>query len=455
MVANRGEIALRVVRACRDAGIASVVAHSGRDRDTEAVRLADESVQIGPSTPAKSYLNAAAIIQAALQTGAEAVHPGYGFLSENPDFADACERAGVVFVGPSAATIERLGSKVEARALMSEAEVPLLPGSPGTVGPSAALEVAERIGFPVIVKASAGGGGLGMRVIDGPGGFEDAFRATRATAGTLFGDPRVYVEKYLETARHVEIQVLCDGHGGAVHLGTRDCSLQRRHQKLVEEAPAPGLPTAVLDEMGEAARRGAVLAGYRGACTFEFVVHPDGSYYFLEVNCRIQVEHPVTELITGIDIVQEQLRVAAGEPLSVTQEDVDPRGVAIECRINAEDPDRDFAPAPGRIEEFVPAAGPFVRVDSYVRPGYQVPAEYDSLLAKLVVWAPDRDGACARMERALSEFRLSGPNVRTTREFLAAVIDHPDFRDATHSTSLVESWWCEPTPDEPEVPAPE
>jgi acetyl-CoA carboxylase, biotin carboxylase subunit len=438
LVANRGEIALRVVRSCQEMGIQSVVVHSTRDRDTAAVRLSDESVQIGPPPPKKSYLNAAAVIEAAIRTGADAIHPGYGFLSEDPDFAEACATADIVFIGPSAATMAQLGSKISARALMARGRLPLLPGTLDTVEVDNAPQLAEQIGFPVVIKASAGGGGRGLRVVDRPADFAEAFRETQATARALFGDGRVYLEKYLPAARHVEIQVLCDSYGNAIHLGARDCSVQRRHQKLIEESPAPGLSDELVAEMAQAALRGARLANYAGAGTFEFLVAPDGSYYFMEVNCRIQVEHPVTEMVTGIDIVQEQLRIAAGQRLRLKQGDGQPRGVAIECRINAEDPDRDFAPTPGLVREFVPAAGPFVRVDTHIHSGSMVPPEYDSLLAKLIVWAPDRDRALARMRRALNEFRVAGDNLNITRRFLLDVIDHPRFRAATHSTSLVE-----------------
>ena len=436
LIANRGEIALRVVRACRELGVRSVVVHSTRDRDTAAVQLADESVQIGPPPPKKSYLNAAAVIEAALGTGAEAVHPGYGFLSEDPDFAEACEAEGLVFVGPPAEAMKRLGSKQSARNLMAKAGLPLLPGSLSELDEDGALRLAEEIGFPVIVKASAGGGGRGMQVVEDPDSFRARYRDTRATARMLFGDGSVYVEKYLSVARHVEIQILCDGYGNAIHLGARDCTVQRRHQKLLEESPAPGLPPGLVDELGRNALRAAQSAGYRGAGTFEFLAGPDGCY-FMEVNCRIQVEHPVTEMVTGVDLVAEQLRVAAGEPLTLRQEDVVLRGAAIECRINAEDPDRGFAPAPGRLREFTPAGGPFVRVDTHMRAGESIAPEYDSLLAKLIVWAPDRDGAIARMQRALSEFRISGDGVHTTRDFLRQVLDQPEFRQARHSTSLV------------------
>jgi acetyl-CoA carboxylase biotin carboxylase subunit len=342
-----------------------------------------------------------------------------------------------VFIGPPAATMKQLGSKQSARNLMAKVGLPLLPGTLDPLDPDAALQLAKRIGFPVIVKASAGGGGRGMRVIDNPERFTDLYRETQATARMLFNDGTVYLEKYLGSARHVEIQILCDDHGNAVHLGARDCSVQRRHQKLVEESPAPGLSAEVIDEMGALALRGAQAAGYRGAGTFEFLVGPDGAFYFMEVNCRIQVEHPVTEMVTGVDLVAEQLRVAAGEPLGFGQPDVVGRGVAIECRINAEDPDRNFAPAPGRVREYVPAAGPFVRVDTHMRPGDLIAPEYDSLLAKLIVWAPDRDGAIARMRRALTEFHIAGDNVRTTRQFLLRVLESPAFQAAVHDTSLV------------------
>ncbi len=447
LVANRGEIALRVVRACREAGIESVVVHSTGDRDGAAVRLADHAVQIGPSPARKSYLNAAAVLQAAINTGADAIHPGYGFLSENADFAEACADAEIAFIGPPPSTMAQLGSKLLARSLMAEAGLPLLPGSLEELrSASSAVDLATQIGFPVIAKASAGGGGLGMRVIEGPDGCADAFLQTQATAAMLFGDRRVYLEKYLEPARHVEIQVLCDAHGNAVHLGARDCSVQRRHQKLVEESPPPGLTGELLDQMGRAACAGALRAGYQGAGTFEFLLDPDGGFYFMEVNCRIQVEHPVTEMVTGVDLVHEQLRIAAGEPLSLTQADIRPRGAAIECRVNAEDPERDFAPTPGTIRDFVPPGGPFVRVDTHVRPGCVVPPDYDSLLAKVVVWAPDRAGAVARMRRALHELEIAGDNVRTTREFLLEVLGDARFVTAAHDTGLVEEMLAARTP---------
>jgi acetyl-CoA carboxylase biotin carboxylase subunit len=438
LIANRGEIAVRVARTCREMGIRTVAVYSTADRDSAAVRLADESIHIGPAPARRSYLNAASVLEAALATGAEAIHPGYGFLSEDPDFADACEDNGITLIGPPAAVMARLGGKISARALMSEVGLPLLPGSLDPLDPVAARELAERIGYPVIVKASAGGGGRGMRVIRDGERFADEFRQTQATAQTLFGDGRVYLEKYLDTARHVEVQILCDAYGGAVHLGTRDCSVQRRHQKLIEESPAPALPPGLADRMGEAAVSGALAAGYVGAGTFEFLFGPDDEFYFMEVNCRIQVEHPVTEMVTGIDLVAEQIMIAAGEPLRLRQRDIRPAGVSIECRINAEDPARDFLPTPGEIETFVPAGGPFVRVDTHAYPGYRVPPDYDSLLAKLIVWAPDREQAISRMHRALGEFRIEGPHLRTTSALLADVLDEPAFRAATHDTSLID-----------------
>ncbi|MFC0098792.1 acetyl/propionyl/methylcrotonyl-CoA carboxylase subunit alpha [Micromonospora marina] len=438
LIANRGEIALRVARACREMGIRTVVVHSTQDRDSAAVRYADEAVQIGPPPPRQSYLCAAAILEAARRTGADAIHPGYGFLSEDPDFADACAMEGIVLIGPPAPVMAKLGDKGSARKIMSDAGLPLLPGSLDPLGPEAAHRLADEIGYPVIIKAVAGGGGRGMQVVTRSDDFPDAHRRTRATAQMLFNDGRVYVEKYLRSARHVEIQVLCDAYGNAIHLGERDCSVQRRHQKLIEETPSPRLPDGLAERMGAAAVAGASAVGYVGAGTFEFLVDPDGRYYFMEVNCRIQVEHPVTEAVTGVDLVQEQLRVAAGERLTMTQRDVQPRGVAIECRLNAENPDADFAPTPGLLEEFVVPAGPFVRVDTHAYPGYVVPPNYDSLLAKLIVWAPDRDRAIARMLRALDECRVSGPRISTTRDFLRKVVDHPTFRAAEHNTALVD-----------------
>ncbi|MEU5408579.1 acetyl-CoA carboxylase biotin carboxylase subunit [Nocardia asteroides] len=439
LVANRGEIAVRVIRTCRELGIATVAVHSAADRDSAAVRLADERVQIGPAPAKRSYLSIPAIIEAARATGADAIHPGYGFLSEDPDFAEVCETEGFVFVGAPAAVMARLGDKSTARALMADAGLPLLPGSRDPIDDvDTARALAEEIGYPVIIKAVAGGGGRGMRVVRDGEDFGTAWQQTRATAAAVFGDGRLYLERYLESARHVEVQILADTHGTVVHLGLRDCSLQRRHQKLVEEAPAPGLSDELAEQIGAAAVRGCAAAGYVGAGTVEFLLAPDGEFYFMEVNCRLQVEHPVTEMVTGIDLVAEQLRIAAGEPLRVGA-GVRPSGVAIECRVNAEDPEREFAPAPGTLAECVLPAGPFVRVDTHIAAGYAVPPHYDSLLAKVVVWAPDRPAAIDRMRRALAETTIAGAGVATTTDFLHDILDHPRFRAAAHDTALIGS----------------
>jgi acetyl-CoA carboxylase biotin carboxylase subunit len=371
LIANRGEIALRVARACRELGIRTVAVYSTVDADSAVVRFADEAVHIGPGPSKRSYLSMPAIIESALRTGADAIHPGYGFLSEDPYFAEACEANGITFIGPSPAVIGTLGDKIAARTLMSELGIPLLPGSLRPLRTlDEARDVVRQIGLPVIIKAAAGGGGRGMAVVQDEADFVRAYRETTANAQALFGDSRVYVERYLAKARHVEIQILADRYGNVIQLGERDCSVQRRHQKLVEETPAPGLPTPVRDAMGQAAVRGAEAVGYVGAGTFEFLVDEQNRFYFMEVNCRIQVEHPVTEMVTGVDLVQEQLRIAGGERLRLRQRDVRPHGAAVECRINVEDPDRGFVPAPGRLEEFVPSGGPWVRVDTHGYAGY-------------------------------------------------------------------------------------
>jgi len=438
LVANRGEIAVRIVRACRELGLGTVAVHSEADRDSLAVQLADESVQIGPAPAKASYLNIPAVVEAARARGADAVHPGYGFLSEDPDFAEICAAEGLTFVGPPSKVMALLGDKSSARAMMTDAGLPLLPGSRDDLADARdAQALADTIGYPVIVKAVAGGGGRGMRVVRRSEDLPRAWAETRAGALTLFRDGRLYLERYLDSARHVEVQVLADAHGEVVHLGTRDCSLQRRHQKLVEEGPAPALPAELIDRIADDAVRGVRSVGYVGAGTVEFLVGPDGEHYFMEVNCRLQVEHPVTEIVTGIDLVAEQLRVAAGEPLRQHRSDVVVGGVAIECRLNAEDPARGFVPTPGRLDECRLPGGPFVRVDTHVHPGYQVPSAYDSLLAKIIVWAPDRDLAIARMRGALSEVRVTGPGIATTAPFLRELLDHPRFRAATHDTALV------------------
>jgi len=439
LVANRGEIALRVLRTCRELGHRTVAVYSTPDAGSAPVRYADRAVCIGPGPARRSYNHIPAIIEAARSTGADMIHPGYGFLSENPDLAEVCAAEGITFVGPPPPTMERLGNKASARAAMVAAGLPLLPGSVTAIDDAGeAAATAEEIGYPVIVKAAAGGGGRGMTVVRSRETFADEFRRTRAAALAVFGDSRVYVERYLESARHVEVQVLCDAHGGGVHLGARDCSVQRRHQKLVEESPAPGLPATVAAEMGAASVRGLLAAGYVGAGTVEFLVDGEGRYYFMEVNCRLQVEHPVTEAVTGLDLVAEQLRIAAGEPLRFGQEDVQLRGVAVECRINAEDPGRDFAPTPAVVEAFTPPGGPFVRVDTHVEAGYRIPPDYDSLLAKVIVWGPERDTALRRMDRALAELKISGERLVTTAGFLRTVLADPVFAAGGHDTALLE-----------------
>jgi acetyl-CoA carboxylase biotin carboxylase subunit len=438
LIANRGEIALRVARACHELGIRTVAVHSTADRDSAVVRFADEAVHIGPPPAKSSYLNIPAIIEAAHRTGAQAVHPGYGFLSEDSDFAEICADNGLTFIGPSPDVISRLGDKAACRTLMADAGLPVLPGSAGPLpSPADAKEAAQQAGYPVILKAVAGGGGRGMAVVRDPDQLPTAYADTRAHARAVFGDDRLYLERYVDHARHVEVQILCDRHGTALHLGERDCSVQRRHQKLIEESPAPSLPPRLRAAMCDAAVRGALAVGYEGAGTFEFVLTPDHDFYLMEVNCRLQVEHPVTELVTGIDLVREQILIAAGLPLAFGQSDITFRGVAVECRLNAEDPTRGFAPTPGLLTEFTPPGGPFVRVDTHAFPGWLIGPDYDSLLAKICVWAPDRDRALARADRALAEFHVTGDGVRTTADFLRTVLAHPGFRSATHTTGLV------------------
>ncbi|GII60798.1 acetyl-CoA carboxylase biotin carboxylase subunit [Sphaerisporangium krabiense] len=445
LIANRGEIALRVLRTCREMGVRTVVAHSTVDRDSPAVRLADESIQIGPAAPRRSYLNAAALIAAARQSGAEAIHPGYGFLSESAEFAEICQAHGITLIGPAPAVIARLGDKVSAREFAAEAGLPLLPGGDGpAAGVGEAARTAAAVGYPVVLKAAAGGGGRAMTVVHDPGDLARAYAATRREAVVLFGDARVYVEKYLDAARHVEVQILADAHGQVLHLGARDCSVQRRRQKLIEETPPPGLPAAAVERLGELSVRAAHAAGYTGAGTFEYVVDEHGACYFIEVNCRLQVEHPITEMVTGIDLVREQLLVAAGGRLSLRQEEVAAGGAAIECRLNAEDPARGFLPTPGVVEEFVPPGGPFTRVDTHAVAGTRITADYDPLLAKVSVWAPTRAEALARADRALEECTIRGQGVRTNVAFLREVLAHPLFRYAKHTTALVEQMRATP-----------
>ena len=408
LIANRGEIALRVQRACRELGIRTVVVHSEADRDAKYVKLADESVCIGPAPSNQSYLNIPAIISAAEVTDAEAIHPGYGFLSENADFAERVESSGFVFIGPRPETIRLMGDKVFAKAAMKASGVPCVPGSEGVLSddPKEILRIAKAVGYPVIIKASGGGGGRGMRVVYTEAALLNAVAMTRTEAQNFFGNPNVYLEKYLENPRHIEIQVLADSHKNAIYLGERDCSMQRRHQKILEEAPATGIPSRYITRISERCADACKRINYRGVGTFEFL-YENREFYFIEMNTRIQVEHPVTEMITGIDIVQEQIRVAAGEKLRLRQREVTPRGHAIECRINAEDP-YTFAPFPGKIALYHPPGGPGIRVDSHIYQGYTVPPHYDSMVAKVIAYGDTRDQAIQRMRIALSEMSVDG-----------------------------------------------
>ena len=420
LIANRGEIALRIQRACRELGIKTVVVHSEVDTEAKYVKLADESVCIGPAASRDSYLNIPAIISAAEVTDAEAIHPGYGFLSENADFAERVEKSGFVFIGPRADSIRLMGDKVSAKDAMKKAGVPVVAGSEGALPEDAReiVKIARSVGYPVIIKASGGGGGRGMRVVHTEAALVNAVNTTRQEAGTAFGNPAVYLEKFLENPRHVEIQVLADEHRNAIHLGERDCSMQRRHQKVVEEAPAPGITRRLIDKIGARCADACRKIGYRGAGTFEFL-YENGEFYFIEMNTRVQVEHPVTELITGYDIVQQQIRIAFGERLSIRQRDVSPRGHAIECRINAEDPFK-FTPSPGRITAWHPPGGPGIRVDSHVYSGCVIPPHYDSLIAKVIAYADTREQAIARMRVALSEMVVEGiqTNLALHRELM-------------------------------------
>ena len=435
LIANRGEIALRVIRACKELGIRTVAVYSEADRESLHVRFADEDVCIGPPAARESYLNIPRIIAAAEITGADAIHPGYGFLAENAEFSEICERSEITFIGPTPQQIRLMGDKAAARRTMKEVGVPIVPGTDILQDPDEALQAAREIGFPVLIKAAAGGGGKGMRVANDEEEFRRQYTMARNEASAAFGDESVYLEKYLARPRHIEFQILGDHHGRVIHLGERDCSVQRRHQKLIEEAPSPALTPALREEMGSAAVRGAKAIEYVGAGTIEMLLNDDGSFYFMEMNTRIQVEHPVTEMCTGVDLVKEQIRAAAGLPLSVP-EPVELRGHAIECRVNAEDPERNFAPSPGTVHTYHPAGGPGVRLDSHVYAGYRVPPFYDSLLAKVIVHGSTREEALARMRNALSSFVVEG--VHTTIPFLLQVLDHPDFMRGEIDTKFLE-----------------
>ncbi len=425
LIANRGEIALRVIRACKELGLKTVAVHSTADRELMHLAMADESVCIGPAPATLSYLNIPAIISAAEVTGADGIHPGYGFLAENADFAEQVENSGFTFIGPSAAVIRLMGDKVSAIAAMKETGVPTVPGSDGPLPEDEAecLKIAQRVGYPVIIKAAGGGGGRGMRVVHEESELIKSIKLTQVEAGAAFGNPMVYLEKFLTNPRHVEVQVLSDGQGNAVHLGDRDCSLQRRHQKIIEEAPAPGIDEKARAEVQARCVQACIDLGYRGAGTFEFL-YENGEFYFIEMNTRVQVEHPVTEMVTGIDIVKEQILVASGQPLSITQDDVVIRGHAIECRINAEDP-RTFMPSPGTVTFYHAPGGNGVRVDSHLYSGYKVPPNYDSLVGKLITYGASRDEALARMRNAIDELVVDG--IKTNTPLHRELVRDPGF----------------------------
>jgi acetyl-CoA carboxylase biotin carboxylase subunit len=437
LIANRGEIAVRIIRACREMNIKTVAVYSTADKDSLHVRLADEAICVGPPAAKESYLNIANIVSAAAITGAEAIHPGYGFLAENSSFAEICEQVKIKWIGPAPHVIDLMGNKAAARKKMIEAKVPTVPGTPGAVHTEAeALKAARDMGFPVIIKASAGGGGKGMRVVHEESELSSQLATAKAEATAAFGNGEVYIEKYLVEPRHVEVQILADEHGNVIHLGERDCSVQTaRHQKMLEEAPCTSIPDGTRKAIGEAAVRGARAAGYQNAGTMEFLVAKDGKFYFIEMNTRIQVEHPVTEMVTGIDLIRKQLRVANGERLNMKQRDVELKGHCIECRITAEDPDKNFAPASGTISKFDAPGGPGVRVDAHIYNGYTVPPFYDSLLAKILVHAHNREAAIARMERALGEIRLEG--LATNLPFLQKILQNEYFCRGELSTDFL------------------
>ncbi|MHA2853650.1 acetyl-CoA carboxylase biotin carboxylase subunit [Paenibacillus lautus] len=437
LIANRGEIAVRIIRACRELGIATVAVYSEPDRESLHVRLADEAYCIGPTLSKDSYLNFTNIMSVATLTECDAIHPGYGFLAENADFAEICESCNITFIGPSADAINRMGDKAVAKQTMKDAGVPVIPGSDGLVEDlDEAVMLARDIGYPVIIKATAGGGGKGIRIAEDEESLIKQITNAQQEAQKAFGNAGVYLEKYLTGMKHVEIQIIADKHGNAVHLGERDCSVQRRRQKLVEEAPCPVLSEEVRSRMGEAAVRAAKAVNYSGAGTLEFLLGQDGQFYFMEMNTRIQVEHPVTEMVTGVDLIQEMISVAEGNTLSFRQEDVVINGWSIECRINAENPDKGFMPAPGTIQFYLPPGGPGVRVDSAAYPGYTISPYYDSMIAKLIVWAPTRDEAIAKMKRALAEFEIEG--IYSTIPFHQKLLKHPTFLKGDFDIKFLE-----------------
>ncbi|WP_293348529.1 MULTISPECIES: acetyl-CoA carboxylase biotin carboxylase subunit [unclassified Microcoleus] len=439
LIANRGEIALRILRTCEEMGIATVAVHSTVDKHALHVQLADEAVCIGPPTSSKSYLNIPNIISAALTRNAAAIHPGYGFLAENARFAEICADHQITFIGPSPAAMRAMGDKSTAKETMQRVKVPTVPGSGGLLADDReALAIARDIGYPVMIKATAGGGGRGMRLVREASELPKLFSAAQGEADAAFGNPGVYLEKFIEKPRHIEIQILADNYGNVIHLGERDCSIQRRHQKLLEEAPSPALSQKLRDQMGHAAIAAAKSINYTGAGTVEFLLDKSGKFYFMEMNTRIQVEHTVTEMITGLDLIAEQIRIAQGEKLQIKQNQVILSGHAIECRINAEDPDRNFRPHPGRITGFLPPGGPGVRMDSHVYTDYEIPAYYDSLIGKLIVWGRDRPSAIRRMKRALRECAITG--VPTTLSFHQKILDSPEFLRGEVYTNFVEQF---------------
>jgi len=441
LIANRGEIAQRVIRACREMGIETVAVYSAADADALYLRQADETICIGKAPASESYLDIPSVISAAEIADVDAIHPGYGFLSENAHFAEVCRSCKIGFIGPDPEVIAAVGDKSRAREIAMGAKVPVVPGSDGLIQDEAhAMRVAQEIGYPVMIKATAGGGGRGMRIASNEPSLKSGYKAASAEAQAAFGDGSVYIEKFVERPRHVEVQILADREGNVVHLGERDCSIQRRHQKLIEESPSAALTPKLRTKIGEAAVRMAKAAGYSTAGTVEFLVDAHGNFYFIEVNARIQVEHTVTEMVSGVDLIQEQIRTAAGLPLRVRQKDIQPSGHCIECRINAEDPSRNFQPSPGLVTSFVPPGGPGVRVDSHCYGGYRIPPNYDSMVGKLLVHRPTRDEAISTMLRALDEFVVEG--VATTIPILKEILDNAEFRSGAHDTGFVERWFA-------------
>jgi len=442
LIANRGEIAVRIIRACREIGIRTVAVYSEADREALHTMLADEAICIGPAPSSESYLNMERILSATIAMDADAIHPGFGFLSENSKFAEICEKCHVKFIGPGSSVIAKMGNKAEARNTMAAAGVPVVPGSKEPLLHAAEAKLAAAsVGYPIMIKAASGGGGRGMRVARTPEELESQFLTAQREAEKGFSDPTMYMERFVENPRHIEFQILADSHGNVIHLGERDCSVQRRHQKMIEESPSPALTPAVRQAMGEAAVKAARAVGYENAGTIEFLFDKDQNFYFMEMNTRIQVEHPVTEAVTGLDLIKEQIRIAAGEPLRLTQEEVRFQGHALECRINAENPQRNFMPCPGVVEDLHFPGGHGIRVDSAVYSGYRIPANYDSMIAKLIVHGEDRETAIAKMESALDEMVIEG--VATNQEYQLRILEHPVFREGCQDTSFIEKYLTE------------